>query len=51
MRLKAKDLIADIFKHGRASISLGYIGVHETIMALFGQQSMFMMMCNCAKKP
>ncbi len=38
VRLKANDSIADIFKHGRASISLGYIGVHETIMALFGQQ-------------
>ncbi len=38
VRLKANDSIADIFKHGRACISLGYIGVHETIMALFGQQ-------------
>ncbi|MDV2323753.1 anaerobic ribonucleoside-triphosphate reductase [Vibrio cholerae] len=38
VRLKANDSIADIFKDGRASISLGYIGVHETIMALFGQQ-------------
>ncbi|QIL86915.1 anaerobic ribonucleoside-triphosphate reductase (plasmid) [Vibrio sp. HDW18] len=38
VRLKANDSIADIFKHGRASISLGYIGVHETIIALFGQQ-------------
>lgn len=38
VRLKANDSIADIFKHDRASISLGYIGVHETIMALFGQQ-------------
>ncbi|MGU3236327.1 anaerobic ribonucleoside-triphosphate reductase [Vibrio cholerae] len=38
VRLEANDSIADIFKHGRASISLGYIGVHETIMALFGQQ-------------
>ncbi|EGR2393044.1 anaerobic ribonucleoside-triphosphate reductase [Vibrio cholerae] len=38
VRLKANDSIADIFKHGRASISLGYIGVHETIMALFSQQ-------------
>ncbi|GIB01506.1 anaerobic ribonucleoside-triphosphate reductase [Vibrio cholerae] len=38
VRLKANDSIADIFKHGRASISLGYIGLHETIMALFGQQ-------------
>nr|WP_202884078.1 anaerobic ribonucleoside-triphosphate reductase [Vibrio sp. S12_S33] len=38
VRLKADDSIADIFKNGRASISLGYIGVHETITALFGQQ-------------
>ncbi|EEY99193.1 ribonucleotide reductase of class III (anaerobic) large subunit [Vibrio sp. RC586] len=38
VRLKADDSIADIFKHGRASISLGYIGVHETITALFGAQ-------------
>lgn len=36
VRLKADDNIADIFKHGRASISLGYIGLHETINALFG---------------
>ncbi|MGC9549901.1 anaerobic ribonucleoside-triphosphate reductase [Vibrio metoecus] len=39
VRLKANDSIADIFKHGRASISLGYIGVHETIIALFGQKT------------
>ncbi|MBD2795594.1 anaerobic ribonucleoside-triphosphate reductase [Xenorhabdus sp. 18] len=36
VRLKADDNIADIFKHGRASISLGYIGIHETINALYG---------------
>ncbi len=36
VRLKADDNIADIFKHGRASISLGYIGLHETINALYG---------------
>ncbi|AUI88232.1 anaerobic ribonucleoside-triphosphate reductase [Vibrio azureus] len=36
VRLQADDAIADIFKHGRASISLGYIGIHETIQALFG---------------
>ncbi|WP_411752292.1 anaerobic ribonucleoside-triphosphate reductase [Serratia sp. (in: enterobacteria)] len=36
VRLKADDNIAEIFKNGRASISLGYIGVHETINALFG---------------
>jgi len=38
VRLKADDNIAEIFKNGRASISLGYIGVHETINALFGSQ-------------
>ncbi|WP_017891404.1 anaerobic ribonucleoside-triphosphate reductase [Serratia sp. S4] len=38
VRLKADDNIADIFKNGRASISLGYIGLHETINALFGDQ-------------
>ncbi|HFQ5380737.1 TPA: anaerobic ribonucleoside-triphosphate reductase [Vibrio vulnificus] len=38
VRLKADQPIADIFKHGRSSISLGYIGIHETINALFGNQ-------------
>lgn len=38
IRLQADDSIAQIFKHGRASISLGYIGLHETINALFGSQ-------------
>ena len=38
VRLRADDDISEIFKHGRASISLGYIGVHETVNALFGQQ-------------
>ncbi|MDY4280969.1 MAG: anaerobic ribonucleoside-triphosphate reductase [[Pasteurella] mairii] len=37
VRLKADDNIATIFKNGRASISLGYIGIHETINALFGR--------------
>ncbi|MFZ7173976.1 anaerobic ribonucleoside-triphosphate reductase [[Pasteurella] aerogenes] len=37
VRLKADDNIAVIFKNGRASISLGYIGIHETINALFGR--------------
>ncbi len=36
VRLQPDDKISDIFKHGRASISLGYIGVHETINALYG---------------
>ena len=39
VRLKADDCIADIFKNGRASISLGYIGLHETINALYGTDS------------
>ncbi|MGR2850983.1 anaerobic ribonucleoside-triphosphate reductase [Vibrio vulnificus] len=39
VRLKADQPIADIFKHGRSSISLGYIGIHETINALFGNQT------------
>ncbi|MGL0933821.1 anaerobic ribonucleoside-triphosphate reductase [Vibrio vulnificus] len=38
VRLKADQPIADIFKHGRSSISLGYIGIHESINALFGNQ-------------
>lgn len=36
VRLNADDDIIDIFKDGRASISLGYIGIHETINALYG---------------
>ncbi|GLS82064.1 anaerobic ribonucleoside-triphosphate reductase [Paraferrimonas haliotis] len=38
VRLKADDPISDIFKHGRASISLGYIGLHETVNALYGTE-------------
>jgi len=36
VRLGPDDAIAEIFKNGRASISLGYIGVHETVNALYG---------------
>ena len=36
VRLKADDNVAEIFKYGRASISLGYVGLHETINALYG---------------
>ena len=39
VRLKAEESVANIFKDGRASISLGYIGVHETINALFGSDT------------
>lgn len=35
VRLNENDNIASLFKHGRASISLGYIGIHETINALY----------------
>ncbi|AUR97756.1 anaerobic ribonucleoside-triphosphate reductase [Vibrio phage 1.244.A._10N.261.54.C3] len=35
VRLKPEDEIIDIFKNGRASISLGYIGLHEVVTALF----------------
>lgn len=37
VRLKADDNVAKIFKNGRASISLGYIGIHETLYALYGE--------------
>ncbi|WBA13072.1 anaerobic ribonucleoside-triphosphate reductase [Salinivibrio kushneri] len=36
IRLNPDDDVSEIFKHGRASISLGYIGLHETINALYG---------------
>ncbi len=36
VKLKEDDDVADLFKNGRASISLGYIGLHETANALFG---------------
>lgn len=36
VRLNADDNVSEIFKNGRASISLGYIGLHETINALYG---------------
>ncbi|MCW8995637.1 MAG: anaerobic ribonucleoside-triphosphate reductase [Psychromonas sp.] len=38
VRLKADDCVADIFKNGRASISLGYIGLHEAMNALYGSE-------------
>lgn len=39
VRLNADDNIAELFKNGRASISLGYIGLHETINALYGSDT------------
>lgn len=35
VRLNPDDEVMQIFKNGRASISLGYIGIHETINALY----------------
>jgi len=37
IRLKSNDEIMNIFKNGRASISLGYIGLHEVGTLMFGQ--------------
>ncbi|AIN18131.1 anaerobic ribonucleoside-triphosphate reductase [Yersinia frederiksenii Y225] len=39
VRLQADDNISEIFKNGRASISLGFIGIHETVNALFGHHA------------
>ncbi|WP_428944314.1 anaerobic ribonucleoside-triphosphate reductase [Pantoea sp. FN060301] len=39
VRLRADDNVAEIFKNGRASVSLGYIGLHETINALCGGET------------
>ncbi len=39
VRLRPDDSISELFKNGRASISLGYIGLHETINALYGDSN------------
>lgn len=36
-RLSPDDDIFQLFEKGRASVSLGYIGIHETITSLFGK--------------
>ncbi|MDU8925289.1 anaerobic ribonucleoside-triphosphate reductase [Pasteurellaceae bacterium LIM206] len=41
VRLQADDNVAQIFKNGRASISLGYIGIHETINALYSNHHIY----------
>ncbi|PSW05176.1 anaerobic ribonucleoside-triphosphate reductase [Photobacterium lipolyticum] len=38
IRLNPDDDVLDIFKNGRASISMGYIGIHETINALYADK-------------
>ena len=35
-RLKADDSVADVFKNGYASISMGYIGIHEAVAKFYG---------------
>lgn len=37
IRLQPEDDIIDIFKDGRASVSLGYIGLHEVGLLMFGK--------------
>lgn len=37
VRLKPDDYVISLFKNGRASISLGYIGLHETVNGLLGE--------------
>lgn len=39
VRLDPEDEVLQIFDHDRASISLGYIGIHETVQALMGADS------------
>ncbi|MDK9793256.1 anaerobic ribonucleoside-triphosphate reductase [Vibrio sp. D431a] len=41
VRLDPNDDVIEIFKDGRASISMGYIGIHETINALYGDQHIY----------
>lgn len=38
VRMKPDDYIADLFKNGRATISLGYIGIAETANAVLGNE-------------
>lgn len=38
-RLDPEDEIMQVFENGRASISLGYLGLHETVQALFGSDT------------
>jgi len=37
VRLKPDDEILNLFRNGRASISLGYIGLHEVALLMFGE--------------
>lgn len=37
VKLKPDDEVMQVFENGRATVSLGYIGLHETIVALHGE--------------
>jgi len=37
VRMKPDDDILDLFRNGRASVSLGYIGLHEVALLMFGE--------------
>lgn len=50
VRLNADDKIGPIFRHGRATISLGYIGLHETINALYGNHQHLFDSCELQHK-
>lgn len=39
VRLKPEDDIMSIFENGRSSISLGYIGLHEVAILMFGKHA------------
>lgn len=35
-RLKAGDTVDELFKNSRATVSLGYIGIYETVATFYG---------------
>ena len=39
VKMKPEDYVSDLFKNGRASISLGYIGLNEVANAMFGTET------------
>lgn len=36
VKMDPEDYVIDLFRNGRASVSLGYIGINETVNAIFG---------------
>lgn len=45
VKLNPEDEIIDLFKHGRSSISLGYIGLHEVMKVMFQNTTPFFDEC------